>query len=339
MRRTPLATLAAIIALADAASAGEWLLPPGPNAPPRWGRTDGIAFALHPAPIGRPQGPAGAARGTGGPRGLIRIGYPVHPDGDHALINFIAIEPIVRGSRGYSEMEGSATDGQPGKVIEPIAPASLDCGADGVERLEVHLRVESFRNGAKVRLRLSVRADRPDELAIEAEPDEGSAPMQRCILTATMGNMIRARHLWLADGVVACADLYPGFSGDDFAPHRRFALPTLLRTPDGGIFAAMTTDESDPSSVFPFDGTKRWHYPGPPLTQYWRKEKGAFGDDLAAVVNARATYWATQQPIPGGPAFENFELSEPFRPGRPTLFGITRKTPKALGFPDGPAKR
>lgn len=339
MRRSPFITLAVAIALAQSAPAGEWLLPDNPGAPPRWGRTDGIAFALHPAPIGRTGGPAGAARGTGGPRGLIRIGYPVLPDGGHALINFIAVEPIVRGRRGYSEMEPSATDGQPGKVFEPIAPASLERGADGVERLDVHLRVEPFRNGAKVRLRLSMRADRPDELALSAEPDEGSDPIERCIFTATMGNMLRARRLWLADGVMACADIYPGFAGDRFAPHREFPARRLLRTPDGGVLAAITTDESDPASVFPFPGTRRWHYPGPPLTQYWRKEKGAFGTDLATVVNARATYWATQQPIPGGPAFENFEFSEPFRPGRPALFGITRKSPMELGFPDGPAKR
>jgi hypothetical protein len=270
---------------------------------------------------------------------LIRIGYPALPDGGHALVNFIAIEPIVRGRRGYSEMEPSTTDGQPGKVIEPIARATLERDAHGVERLEIPLRVEPFRNGAKVRLRLSMRADRPDELALVAEPDEGSDPMERCILTATMGNMLRARRLWLADGFLACADLYPGFSGDRFAPHREFPARRLRHTRDGGVLAAITTDEPDPASVFPFPGTRRWHYPGPPLTQYWRKEKGAFGDGIAAVVNARATYWATQQPIPNGPAFENFELSEPFRPGRPTLFGITRKTPKELGFPARPAKR
>lgn len=40
------------------------------------------------------------------------------------------------------------------------------------------------------------------------------------------------------------------------------------------------------------------------------------------IVNARATHWASSNPIPGGPSFENFELTEPFRPGREFRFRI-----------------
>ncbi|HPA16113.1 MAG TPA: hypothetical protein PLU30_00100 [Verrucomicrobiae bacterium] len=338
--RSVLAILACALASRACAGAPDpaWLRPSDASGEPRWGLSNGIAFAIHPAPVGRPEGPAGAARGTGGPRGLIRVGYPILAGGAHALVNFIAIEPVVGGRRAFSELEKSDSDGQPGKIIEAIGPATIGREAAGVQRLVVPLRVESFRNGARVCLNVSMRSDHPDELRIAADADHGSAPIEQCILTATMGNLARARRLWLSDGFVECQTLYPGHTGDTFAPHTVFPIGQLLREQDGSALVAITTDEADPASIFPFPGTRRWHYPGPPVTQYWRKEQGCFRDDLAAVVNARATYWATQQPIPGGPAFENFEFTEKFRGGSPLIFGITRRTPQELGYPNRPIR-
>jgi hypothetical protein len=42
-----------------------------------------------------------------------------------------------------------------------------------------------------------------------------------------------------------------------------------------------------------------------------------------------------QRPIPGGAAFENFEMREPFHEGQQIRFGVTRKTPAELGLPAG----
>jgi hypothetical protein len=50
------------------------------------------------------------------------------------------------------------------------------------------------------------------------------------------------------------------------------------------------------------------------------------------VVNGRYTYWRSKQPVPGGIAFENFELKQRFREGQTFVFGITRRTPRELGF-------
>ena len=44
----------------------------------------------------------------------------------------------------------------------------------------------------------------------------------------------------------------------------------------------------------------------------------------------QVTYWMSDRPIPGGIAFENFELREPFRSGQTFGFGITRQSPLAL---------
>jgi hypothetical protein len=51
---------------------------------------------------------------------------------------------------------------------------------------------------------------------------------------------------------------------------------------------------------------------------------------LHVAVNARYTYWQSSRPIPGGVAFENFELRERFYEGQVFIFGITRKTPAQM---------
>ena len=48
--------------------------------------------------------------------------------------------------------------------------------------------------------------------------------------------------------------------------------------------------------------------------EYWRQPEPVDAD-LAAVVNARKTYWMSQIAIPGGKSFENFELNAAFHPG------------------------
>jgi hypothetical protein len=54
-------------------------------------------------------------------------------------------------------------------------------------------------------------------------------------------------------------------------------------------------------------------------------------------VNGRAKYWSggsrNQQDyiaIPGGPAFENFELREKYYAGQKFYFGITRRSPEEI---------
>jgi len=51
---------------------------------------------------------------------------------------------------------------------------------------------------------------------------------------------------------------------------------------------------------------------GAKVTQYWRKA-AAVGPDLVCAVNGRFAYWTSDRPIPGGIAFENVELREPFK--------------------------
>jgi len=315
--------------------AAEWVRAGLTTNQPIWGLRGGLQFAIHP----------GGFRGKdGGPRGLIRLGYPVLTNGAYDLVNFIAVEPVVKGRKGFSELERSRLDAAQGKRLWAISgtgaaelglsahPGKLSNLGAGTEQLAVTLAVEQFDNGAHVRVVVSQRSDAPDELrlTLRAEPD--SAPLDYCILTATMGNMARARQLWLSNEVVSSRQLYPDYKGTGFAPHALFPIERLWVTPAGGVLVAITTDEPDPAAVFPFPGTRHWYYGGAKVTQYWLKPKGAFRDDLHAVVNARYTYWQSAQPIPGGVAFENFELRERFYDGQCFVFGITRRTPAQLGF-------
>lgn len=305
----------AAIALAcvGGVSAADWVQT---NAP-LWGLRDGVRFALH---------PAGFSGGEGGPRGLIRIGAPVLPGGSHALVNFVAVEPVVGGRRGYSEMESSGLDGVQGRRMT-AGVASRSSPAAGVEQLDVPVGVEPFDNGAKIRLVVSQRDDRPDEIRFAVHTQPGSAPVDECILTATMGNMTRARRLWLKDAVLHCRDLCPEFRGDGFAPHAVFPLARLARDAEGAPMAAIAGDEADPASVFPFPGAPFWHYAGMPVKQYWKVPEAGFAPDLRVAVNARRTYWRSRQAIPGGPAFENFEMRTRFREGQVFVFGVAKQAP------------
>ena len=174
---------------------------------PMWGLRGGLLWAI----------PPGGFRSASGPRGLIRIGYPISTNGGYSLINFIAVEPIVNGRRGFSELEMSALDRTPGKGLwavgeansnpltnQPaLVPGRLSRPSPGVEQLEVAVQVGPFDNGAKVRLVVSQRSDAPDEIQLSLHAEPGSASLEYCVLTATMGNLARTRLLWLKDEVVS----------------------------------------------------------------------------------------------------------------------------------------
>jgi hypothetical protein len=299
-----------------------------------WGIQGGLLWGLPP--------PSG--KSTDAPRGLIRLYYPVLPNGDYELLNFIAIEPVVDGQKGFSELERSQLDDLPGKRLwalhspEPAQDATqLPAGhhvrlPDGTQRLSLTVRVERFQNGAHVTLTVTQRSDAPDEIQLTVEAESDSATLEYCILTATMGNKARTRHLWLKHEVVSSLKLYPDYRDPEFTPHRFFALDRLHRTPDDDVLAAITTDEANPAAAPPTAAAAHWHYLGTPVTQYWRKPADTGQPDLHVAVNARYTYWMSRHPIPGGVAFENFEMRERFHDRQTFSFGITRRSPAELGF-------
>ena len=330
----PLLVASCVLVLTAVSSLGagaDWIRPGVTTNQAVWGIRGGLLWAVAPAGF----------RG-GEPRGLIRLGYPVLADHSYDLVNFIAIEPIVGHKRGFSELERSQLDGIPGKRIwaEPsglgltngLDSGELRKGAGGQEELQVDLRVEKFDNGAHVRLTLTQRSDRPDEIQLSVFRESDSAPMEYCILTATMGNMARTRQLWLSNEVVSSLKVYADYKDKGFAPHKMYPLFRLHRTSDGRVLVVVTNDEEDPALAYPFPNSRFWHYAGSKVTQYWAKEPGQFRDDLQAVVNGRYTYWQSSRPIPGGVAFENFEMRERFYDGQKFVFGITRKSPQELGF-------
>lgn len=289
-------------------------------AEPRWGHAEGLQVGLHPLP---------------GPRGLLRIYTPYLDQSRERMINFIAVEPIPAGetTRGFSELEHSALDDAPGKRFwssddpaDPTPRPSIEPARgivemlDGVAHLRVFVLVEPFANGADVYLRLSFRADRPHEVAIAAYARETSVPLEHLIVTATMGNYARLRELHLADRVVTPAELWPDFGGHAFAPHARFGLGEMVSS-EGAVTLAATPDEADPVNVtYADDVFPGWHFQGRRATQYWRAHDPH--PEIAGLVNARASYWASESPIPGGAAYENIEIVEPFTQGRELVFGV-----------------
>ena len=310
----------------------EWIRAGINTEEPRWGIRDAMEIGLwH-------QGD------RQGPRGLIRLFYPIGAkDGVSTRVNFIAVEPVVDGRKGFSELEKSSHDKKSGKRLwalnHPLMSDSPDLGelgldpgvlftsTSGVEQLSVTIRVEPFQNGAHPYLIATFSADRPNEVSFAVYAEDDSVSMDYCILTATMGNFARLRRIWLKDRVVDSRELYPDYDDIHFAPDTYFPLNELFRTGSDDVIVQATTDETDPASVFPFKDHAWWHWPGGVFTQYWKKPAGKYHPDLRIRVNARKVYWARTQTIPGGISFENFEFQERFYPGQEFVYGVIQGTP------------
>jgi hypothetical protein len=303
-----------------------WIRPSGLDGDEaRWGHPQGLQLGLQP---------------ESGPRGLLRIFAPYLGHPAERLVNFIAIEPIVEGQteRGLSELERSALDGVRGKrfwstdefdreeapaAAPPPPAAGVIESIDGVERLTFHVHSEAFDNGARVSVRVRFRADRPHEVELAASTRVGSAPLARCVLSATMGNFARLRRLHLRDRIVTPDELWPGFGGDHFADHARFPIDDLTRTESGGVQVVATPDEARPhEAVYADDTAEHWKYFGSLAAQGWRVDRP--DPALEVLVNARAAYWASSSPIPGGASYENFEVVQPFAEGQESVFWVER---------------
>lgn len=297
-----------------------------------WGFNNGIRIGIRPTP---------------GPEGLIRVYAPYLEQEFPRVVNFISIEPAVpkRPGRGQSELEisrmrpeergltfwasNTLSENRPMADGESLPTGTLS--ADG-QVLTVFIHCERFANDAKPIIECRFHNDRPYEVEFILHAAEDSGPMQSCTLSSTMANYGQLRQLHLAERTVTAKELWTTDEALDplgFMPWHSF--PSSEMTSDGSIlFVAASSDMTDPKEVVYADGTApHWKYQGIPAIHYWKTAKA---NQPRVAVNGRRTYWMSQSPIPGGSAFENFELAMPFREGLTLQFGV-----KPAGSVDGPA--
>ncbi len=308
--------------LAPPEADGLWIRPAASfPAEPIWGHAEGLRVGLWP---------------TSGPRGLLRIYTPYLGHDAGRMINYIAVEPKVVGKagRGYSELEWSQLDRIPGLRFWSAGSGDETTGRspqepvrgtvsrhEEYETLSVIILIEPYRNGAHVYLELTFHSDRPYEVGIATFAHPDSAPLEACIVTATMGNYAQLRTLHLADRTVRATSLWPGFTGTSFTDHVCFAATSLIQTAWGGVVLVATPLCTGPKGGGYAPGTpQHWQYSGVSATQYWRQDDPS--PELHGCVNGRLVYWGTSSPIPGGVSFENVELVEPFRQGAVYWFGV-----------------
>lgn len=330
-----------------------WIRPKDAHDVAKWGIREGLVFSLWPYGLEEAKTPYG-----GGPRGLIRVG--VERDGKTYLLNFLAIEPVIDGKIEFSEISPSSVDNWWGKMmwasdhpeLKAFYPTANcrgiishpDAAHPELEELSVYIFLEKYHSGAHPYLKLSVRSDRPEELAIQLFDREGSKKMDYCTITATMGNYARLRSLHLKEETVDSRTLYKGYDGIDFIEKESYPASSMFRGGEGSYFAFATGNESlEQLKMWPKDSLANvksgWRY-RPPLkfTQYWRSEQSSTGNDgLMVRVNGRHRYWSGgsrdsthYMKIPGGTAFENFELRQPYQPGQKIFFGISARTPQEI---------
>jgi hypothetical protein len=358
MKRIPPTLTLVLLLLAQIAGAQHahvttpWIRPENEKSPPVWGIRNGIVVGLWPGSVD------GVVQGSnGGPRGLLRIGYEY--EGVVYLINFIAVEPVVDGDMEFSEVSPSQVDGKPGKLFwasdsvntgdfTPYASTRGICTHPDAmhpktEQLSIYVLMEKFIDGAHPYLKLTIRSDKPGELGIQVFNHEKSADMERCAITATMGNYSRLRLLYLKHRIIDSRTLYSGYNEIEFAEKEPYPNHEMLRNKNGDPIVIAESNESfNELASWPqapaYQAKWNWRYrPFYKLTQYWRVDSTGYDHSLQVRVNGRAKYWSGASPdkskyidIPGGPAFENFELRENYHSGQKFYFGLTQKTAKEL---------
>jgi len=330
----------------------QWIRPDNEKSPPVWGIHNGIVVSLWPATVEK-DGPGY----EGGPRGLLRVGYEYM--GTVYLINYIAVEPVVNGDMEFSEVSPSRVDGNWGKLFwaaDTISNNSFspyastrgiithpDSKHPGTEQLSLYVFMEQFLDGAHPYLKLSIRSDQPGELCIQIFNHDGSAKMERCALTATMGNYSRLRLLYLKNKVIDSRKLFAGYDDIEFDEKEPYPANEMLRDHNGAYVVCAESNETlNELAAWPQQAAylARWGWRYRPfykLTQYWRVDSADYDPSLQVRVNGRAKYWGGDSadksnyiPIPGGPAFENFELRENYRAGQKLYFGLSMKPAKEL---------
>ena len=218
------------------------------------------------------------------------------------------------------------------KPRPPWQPARGVVGSTGGKKtLSFYVYVEPFANGARPVVEVQLREDRPHEVAFRVFSSRGGAPMRACVLTATMGNYARLRRLWLKDRVEEAHRALP------VGPvrHGRLCRPPAVGRRRVARGQRRGCGRRPARRARPHACRLRQRRPpaaGTTRARLRPSTGGAGRRNLAARVNARKTYWASNAAIPGGVAFENFELEAPFRPGQEFVFGITPELPAALGF-------
>lgn len=291
------------------------------DATPIWGVRGGMTLGLWPTP---------------GPRGLLRIYTPYLDQKPLRVFNFIAVEPIVNGMRDLSELQRSSADHKPGKPMwttdtldlehpdaftaTPARGSITQEGNASVLRFYVH--VEKFNNGAQPVVEVTFHSDRPHEVELATFTTPGAATMSQCVLTATMGNWARLRHLHLKDQTVDASTAFHGqvINPDDFFETQEWPASALTNI-DGRLTVSATGDpDAQPE---PEEVPRGWRYSGKQATQTWSTPARA---GVTARVNGREVFWASHAKVPGGPAFENFEMMAPFQDGETWRYAVEERT-------------
>jgi hypothetical protein len=308
-----------------------WVRPvEGTKSPPCWGFKDGIQIGLAP---------------LGGPRGLIRLYAPYAGQSQWKVFNFIAFEPVNHNNvRGFSEMETSRLDGvqglrfwsgnsaDPKEFPDPEYPAAGKVYWIGeTEKLSVYIFSEPFGNGSEVFVRVTFTVDRPYEIELTVYRPQNAQGVKYFILSATMGNYARIRQLHLKNNRVKTASqIWPAYTGNGFTERHVVDYTDMITDGKGCAWFIASPDEDKPGDAYYASGTaSNWIYQGNmPVTQYWYCPQPQ--NMLTGQVNGRYCYWLSNSPIPGGIAFENFELVENFQIGAKYYFGLHPDKPNEL---------
>lgn len=330
-RRHLLGQAAALVGLPMLASSAR-VLGNESAAARRYGFSDGLSLGIWP---------------NSGPRGLVRLYAPYLDLPALKPINYIAIEPVVRGARALPEIEKSLTDGETGTHIAVLndrperwqdgmknqakqADQRLVRASDSQSKaFSVWLVSEPMRNGAQTLVEAYFDPASPYTVQLTCFASPPSAMLDQCILTSTMGNFARLRSLSMATGALLIDQVYDSSKPLDswgFLAAQTWPANKLPEQGGDWVFSARA-DGKPLDAALEAQVPPAWQYRGKAAEQFWRVSRvQPWSAAMRARVNARRSFWPDRtgqsRLIPGGASFENVELEAPFVQGQSWVYGI-----------------
>jgi hypothetical protein len=286
---------------------------------PVWGHSDGLRVGLAP---------------TRGPRGLLRIYAPYLDQEFPRVVNFVSVEPTVKGNSARSQSELATSSDKAGAEGLGFYPSNSlgryrkdgkpppGVITDDGDSCAIFVHTETFPDGAEPVIRVRFHREQPYEVELSTFASATSSPMESCVLSATMGNFALLRHMRVADGSVSAHELWDAddpLDDLDFLPWRTIESRRLHRDEGGRPIVTAFTDTDAEGLVYDENVAEHWRYVGKRASHAWMVEADA---NPVVAVNARRTYWRSQAAIPGGATIENFELRTDFVDGQKFWFRV-----------------
>jgi hypothetical protein len=216
------------------------------------------------------------------------------------------------------------------KVWEPAEGVLSEDG----KTLRLFVHPEPFSNRARPVIEIRFDAPHANRIGFRVHTASESTGMTECVLSAMSGSFADLRQLHFADGHVKTTkqmfESWPDESkltDKERSPWQTFSGEQFPLVDDGTLRQIRLTSDVSDYSTLKYAGavSTGWQYKALPSEQSWLC---AAETPFTVALRARKSFRNGNGPIPGGPAFEDFELRTRLQPNQWIWYEVLPKTGK-----------